>query len=98
MEAATILPQFSDTLANFQQLRQVRAEHLLVNILQSEQGKSEVKKAAVRSLIVIYSVAMLYGRDALTSVSLLKELPGIQTVFTLLREALEGNIRTEDDH
>ena len=41
---------------------------------------------------------MLYGRDALTSVSLLKELPGIQTVFTLLREALEGNIRTEDDH
>ena len=71
---------------------------MLVNILQDGNGRSEVKKAAVRSLIVIYSVAMLYGREALTSVSLLKELPGIQTVFTLLREAMDGNIRTEADH
>ena len=71
---------------------------MLVNILQNEHGRSEVKKAAVRSLIVIYSVAMLYGREALTSVTLLRELAGIQTVFTLLREALDGNIRTESDH
>lgn len=77
IEASAIMSQFVDTLENFHKIRQIRAENLLVGILENEKGKSNVKKAAARSLTVLYSVAMLYGREALTGVSLLKELPGI---------------------
>ena len=41
---------------------------------------------------------MIYGKQAVTGVVMLREVAGIQTVFNLLREAIEGNIRSEEDH
>ena len=41
---------------------------------------------------------MIYGKQAVTGVVMLREVAGIQTVFNLLREAIEGNIGSEEDH
>ena len=56
-----------------------------------------MKRAAIRSLLVLYSAAIIYGLDAITGTALLRESPGIQTLFSLLRDAIQGNIRNSDD-
>ena len=65
-------------------------------VLQDGKAKADVKKAAVRSFLIIYSAAIVYGVEGLPSAFLLREPSGIQTIFALLREAIEGIIRTED--
>ena len=75
-EAVTLLSMFTETLDWLLTLKEQEVERSLMTILESDQAKSNVKRAAVRSLLVIYSVAIIYGKDAFTSASYLRELPG----------------------
>lgn len=56
-----------------------------------------MKKAALRALLVLYSVGVLYGYQATASIYALREPEGVETLFTLLREAVQGTIRDESN-
>ena len=56
-----------------------------------------MKKAAVRALLVLYSVVVLFGSDTDHNTNYVREPKGLITLFSLLREATEGSIRDEAD-
>ena len=45
--------------------------------LTTANGRSEVKKAAVRTLLILYSSAIIYGVEAVTGTILLREQSGL---------------------
>ena len=69
-----------------------------MKILQDGAALAEVKKASVRALLILYSVAVIYGLEGATITAELHEHSGLQTIFALMREAVDGRIRSESDH
>lgn len=94
-EAASLVAQFTDKLNYIDELKFHRIDIHLMSILQDTLAKSRVKKAAVRALLVILSAAVIYGQNAVMITVQLRETTGIKTIFGLLKEAIEGEIRDE---
>ena len=60
-EAITLLAQFTENLSHLRALREAQTEGNLLMVLQDGQAKANVKRAAVRSFLIIYSAAIIFG-------------------------------------